>query len=108
MENTKQQPSHDEIALRAYQIWEQRGHPQGQDVEFWLDAERQILSAGTTQASNSLAVQQRTPQAAAKASSPAQLQMGSQTDVKATAKQATVGKTIPPTRQSKPAIVASR
>jgi hypothetical protein len=38
------QPSHDEIAQRAYLLWEQRGRPQGQDLEFWSEAERQFLS----------------------------------------------------------------
>jgi len=101
-------PSHEEVASLAYQIWEQRGHPQGQDVEFWLEAEQQILSAGTSRSSNSLAVQRRTPQVVAKASPTVQLQTGSQTAVKEDAKQATARKAIPPSRQSKPAIVASR
>jgi hypothetical protein len=30
------------VRARAYQLWEQAGHPSGQDVEFWLEAERQI------------------------------------------------------------------
>jgi len=44
MESTTNQPTHDEIARVAYQIWEHRGRPQGFDVKFWLEAERQILS----------------------------------------------------------------
>jgi hypothetical protein len=39
-----QQTSHQEIARLAYQIWEQRGHPQGCEVEFWLEAERRMVS----------------------------------------------------------------
>jgi hypothetical protein len=31
--------AHDEIALAAYGIWEQEGHPQGRDVDNWLRAE---------------------------------------------------------------------
>ena len=27
----------------AYQLWEQAGCPDGQDLQFWLDAERHLL-----------------------------------------------------------------
>jgi NADPH:quinone reductase-like Zn-dependent oxidoreductase len=30
------------IALRAYQLWEREGRPEGRHIEHWLDAERQI------------------------------------------------------------------
>jgi hypothetical protein len=33
---------HDEIADRAYQLWEERGRPEGRDLEFWLEAEAEI------------------------------------------------------------------
>ncbi len=47
MESTtrQQQLSHDEIARRAYQLWEQRGRPQGRDLELWLEAEQQTIPA---------------------------------------------------------------
>jgi hypothetical protein len=32
------------IAHRAYKLFEQRDHMHGQDLEDWLEAERQILS----------------------------------------------------------------
>jgi len=32
------------IAHRAYELYEQRGHRHGHDLEDWLEAERQILS----------------------------------------------------------------
>ena len=32
------------IALRAYQIWQQAGCPDGQDVQNWLQAECEICS----------------------------------------------------------------
>jgi hypothetical protein len=35
-------PTHDDIALRAYVLFEQAGSPAGRDVEFWLEAERQL------------------------------------------------------------------
>ena len=36
-------PSHDEIAMRAFQIYLSRGEWPGRDVEDWLEAEREIL-----------------------------------------------------------------
>lgn len=33
---------HDEIARRAFEIWNSRGQPSGQDMEIWLDAERSL------------------------------------------------------------------
>jgi hypothetical protein len=38
-------PSHDDIAFLAHQLWEKNGRPAGQDVEFWLQAERSLLSS---------------------------------------------------------------
>jgi hypothetical protein len=35
-------PTHDEIALRARELYEQSGCPSGRDEEFWLEAERQV------------------------------------------------------------------
>jgi len=35
---------HERIALRAYDLYAQRGWREGGDVEDWLDAEREILS----------------------------------------------------------------
>ncbi len=37
--------SPDEIALRAYQRWQQRGAPHGGDQEDWLEAERELDGA---------------------------------------------------------------
>ena len=39
------QPSEDEIARRAYELFEQRGGEHGHDREDWLEAERQIRAA---------------------------------------------------------------
>jgi hypothetical protein len=33
---------HEDIARLAYAIWQDRGCPQGTDVEDWLEAERQL------------------------------------------------------------------
>lgn len=35
-------PNHEEIAQRAYQLWQQAGEPADQEVEIWLEAERQV------------------------------------------------------------------
>jgi hypothetical protein len=36
-------PSHEEIAERAYQLYEQRGAENGHDVEDWLQSQRQLI-----------------------------------------------------------------
>jgi hypothetical protein len=36
-------PTREEIELRAHQIYIERGGAHGQDVEDWLEAERQLL-----------------------------------------------------------------
>ena len=38
-------PNHDEIRRRAYEIYVERGALPGQDLEDWLQAEREIESA---------------------------------------------------------------
>ena len=35
-------PSHDEIAMRAYEIYLARGAASGSDLDNWLEAERQL------------------------------------------------------------------
>ncbi|HWA10079.1 MAG TPA: DUF2934 domain-containing protein [Opitutaceae bacterium] len=37
-------PTQEEVARRAYEIWETEGNPGGRDVEFWLEAERQLTA----------------------------------------------------------------
>ena len=34
--------THEAIALRAHSLYEQSGHQTGREVEFWLEAERQL------------------------------------------------------------------
>lgn len=36
------QPSHDEIAVRAFEIWKSKGCLQGTSEEDWVQAERQL------------------------------------------------------------------
>jgi hypothetical protein len=35
----------EEIQLLAYQLWEQSSRPSGRDMEFWLEAQRQLEKA---------------------------------------------------------------
>ncbi|HWC61385.1 MAG TPA: DUF2934 domain-containing protein [Verrucomicrobiae bacterium] len=39
-------PTQEQIARRAYEIFIERGQPEGRDLEHWLEAERQLRAAG--------------------------------------------------------------
>jgi hypothetical protein len=39
------QPTHDEIARRAYELWLRRGAPMGTHLDDWLSAERELTAA---------------------------------------------------------------
>ena len=39
------QPSEQEIAVRAHELYEKRGGEAGRDVEDWLQAERELKAA---------------------------------------------------------------
>ena len=41
-------PDHGHIAERAYELYVQRGQQEGQALENWLDAERQLIGAAGT------------------------------------------------------------
>ena len=41
---TKAQPTQEEIALRAYHIFLERGSTPGNEIEDWLQAERELTS----------------------------------------------------------------
>src|SRR5688572_2879813 len=43
-------PTHEDIALKAYSIWQERGSVHGNDTEIWLEAER-ALTEQTEEAS---------------------------------------------------------
>ena len=38
----KPAPTHEQCALRAYELWEALGRPEGADRENWFEAERQL------------------------------------------------------------------
>jgi hypothetical protein len=42
------------IAERAYSIWEERGRPEGQDLEHWLEAERRLRGRDGSQSGGEL------------------------------------------------------
>lgn len=44
--STKRQPTHEEIALRAYQIYLERGGSPGNEFEDWARAERELVENG--------------------------------------------------------------
>jgi hypothetical protein len=37
-------PTHEEIALHAYNLWIDEGCPRGRDQEYWLRAEEELMS----------------------------------------------------------------
>ena len=39
----------EQIRARALELWEQRGRPAGYDLEFWLQAERELKGEGAAQ-----------------------------------------------------------
>ena len=43
-------PSHDAIARRAYELYEQRGRENGHDWDDWLQAERELAGADASTA----------------------------------------------------------
>jgi hypothetical protein len=36
------EPTHEQIALKAYSLWEQQGRPQNQEIAIWLQAETSL------------------------------------------------------------------
>jgi hypothetical protein len=47
-------PSHEQITRRAYEIFIERGRPEGCDLEHWLEAEKQLRAAGQGKSTASL------------------------------------------------------
>jgi Protein of unknown function (DUF2934) len=42
-QSIRDKPTHEEIGLRAHQIYIERGGTHGQDIEDWLQAERELI-----------------------------------------------------------------
>ena len=45
--NGVRKPTREEIGARAYEIWEKDGRPPGQELEYWLRAERELTGANS-------------------------------------------------------------
>lgn len=45
--NSADRPTHEEIAMRAYQLYLERGGSNGNDVNDWLQAEQELLKPST-------------------------------------------------------------
>lgn len=41
-------PTEQDIAARAYRLWEAAGMPEGKDEEFWRAAEQELLKEDTS------------------------------------------------------------
>jgi hypothetical protein len=50
MTDSNSTPTQEQIARRAYEIFVERGQPAGRDLEHWLEAERQLRTAGQPKA----------------------------------------------------------
>jgi hypothetical protein len=45
MTDSSSTPTHEQIARRAYEIFVERGQPEGRDLDHWLEAESQLRAA---------------------------------------------------------------
>ena len=54
-----QEPGHDEIALRAFLIWEREGRSPGRETTYWLQAECEIRTAYQKKAEHAAALAAR-------------------------------------------------
>lgn len=54
-EAPRETPSDQKVPRRAYELWEQHGHQDGHDQEYWYEAERELMQTGTPSLSAELA-----------------------------------------------------
>ena len=47
--------SDEHVRVLAYELWERAGRPDGQDLEYWLEAERRLDRRGESSESDSRA-----------------------------------------------------
>lgn len=52
-------PTHDDIARKAHDLWKDRGCPSGIDNEIWLEAERQLRDDFTSRVQEEAAAESR-------------------------------------------------
>jgi hypothetical protein len=55
-------PTHEDVARRAYEYWQQQGSPIGRDQEIWFEAERQLSTEATALKSSLPGAEWRTAQ----------------------------------------------
>jgi len=55
----EQQPSQEDVAIRAWEIWEQEGRPEGRSAEHWNRAQEELRGGGSGSAEP--AEEKRTP-----------------------------------------------
>jgi hypothetical protein len=51
--------SHDDVARRAYQLFQARGSEPGRDLEHWLDAERELSHTPASEATDQTRARRR-------------------------------------------------
>jgi hypothetical protein len=49
-------PTHEQITRRAYEIFIERGRPEGQDLDHWLEAEKQLRATGQSKSTAPTAI----------------------------------------------------
>jgi DUF2934 family protein len=59
MSEAKASPTHEQIAARAYEIFEERGAVAGDDVSHWLEAEQELSQSAIETAEISAATELR-------------------------------------------------
>jgi hypothetical protein len=52
--------THDQIAIRAHELWESEGRPQNKDLQFWLRAEAELALERETKLSRMMRVDPKT------------------------------------------------
>jgi hypothetical protein len=53
----KNMSNYDDIAKRAYELWEKAGKPEGQETEHWLQAENEIMERRESKGATKRAMQ---------------------------------------------------
>ena len=71
MSDSNSTPTQEQIAQRAYEIFIDRGQPEGRDLEHWLEAEKQLRAAGQTKGTAQLAAASSSPSSPMRATQPA-------------------------------------
>jgi len=64
------EPSHDEIALHAFLLWEREGRQMGREMTYWLQAEAQLRQASQQQIETAAKIVRQWPPVSAAPKSP--------------------------------------